>query len=279
MFVITNSNLAAVHGYLCSDGYVAMHKPGSKNVYYHVGLRNTNIELLKDFQIRFTRIFGVQPKISKDRCHKNSKTICISLLEKYGSFHSREWKLPQLSREVAQYWLRAFFDSEGWVTAIDKKSRVVSAESVNKQGLIDIGTIMLEIFGITTSIQSRKGRQTHILRIFGKENIRKYDTSIGFLHPEKNSKLQRALKSYDHWKWEFPENPTINYLRTLKFSKRKNSFRIHSRKENLQHLQEILKNSFNINTVLYKSKNGQGVEYHVLYVYGTNKDRLRQFLV
>ena len=53
-----NSDLAALHGYLCSDGYVISHKPTSKRKFYKVALRNTEKVLLEDFQSKFNAVFA-----------------------------------------------------------------------------------------------------------------------------------------------------------------------------------------------------------------------------
>jgi hypothetical protein len=47
----SNKSLAAIHGYLCSDGYVTAYLNNlktSNNKYHHIGFRNTNLTLLKD---------------------------------------------------------------------------------------------------------------------------------------------------------------------------------------------------------------------------------------
>ena len=50
-----DTDLAAIHGYLCADGYVITHAPNSKRKYYRLGLRNTELVLLSDFQSKFFR--------------------------------------------------------------------------------------------------------------------------------------------------------------------------------------------------------------------------------
>ena len=63
-----NEDLAAIHAYLCGDGYLT--KP-DKWKCYAIGLRNTNLILLKDFQNRFRKVFRVKAIIQKDgRCVK-----------------------------------------------------------------------------------------------------------------------------------------------------------------------------------------------------------------
>jgi hypothetical protein len=45
-----NNNLSAIHSYLCGDGYVIKNPKTQKHKYYHIGLRNTNQTLLRDFK-------------------------------------------------------------------------------------------------------------------------------------------------------------------------------------------------------------------------------------
>ncbi len=69
-----NEDLAAVHGYLCADGYVVRNHLHQKHKYYRAGLRNMNVILLMDFQKRFKNYFGVSPKIYRnERCDMHSK--------------------------------------------------------------------------------------------------------------------------------------------------------------------------------------------------------------
>ena len=56
-----DENLAAVHAYLCADGYVIKNSEAQKQKYYMIGFRNTNLILLKDFQDKFEKVFGVKP--------------------------------------------------------------------------------------------------------------------------------------------------------------------------------------------------------------------------
>ncbi len=60
-----DQNLAAIHGYLCGDGYVIKNPNTQKHKYYHIGLRNTNDVLLKDFQQKFKAVFNIEPRITE----------------------------------------------------------------------------------------------------------------------------------------------------------------------------------------------------------------------
>jgi len=63
-----DENLAAIHTYLCADGYVIKNPETQGYKYYYIRFRNTNIILLKDFQEKFKKYFGVEPKLNeKDR--------------------------------------------------------------------------------------------------------------------------------------------------------------------------------------------------------------------
>ena len=111
-----DENLAAVHAYLCADGYVIKNPKTQKRKYYKIGFRNTNLILLKDFQERFEKVFGVKPCLYEgQRCQKGSREIYELLIKRFGSFYSWEWKMPKLNNKLAKAWLRAYFDCEGWV--------------------------------------------------------------------------------------------------------------------------------------------------------------------
>jgi len=61
-----DENLAAVHAYLCADGYVVKSK-NPKYKYFHIGFRNTNLILLKDFQEKFEKAFGLKPYLIENQ--------------------------------------------------------------------------------------------------------------------------------------------------------------------------------------------------------------------
>ena len=120
-----NENLTAIHSYLCADGYVIKNPKTQKQKYYMIGLRNTNLTLLKDFQDNFYKVFNIKPKlIAGQRCRLYSKEIYNTLM-KDGPYHSNNWKYPNLSKENSRYWLRACFDCEGWIISDKRKTRSI----------------------------------------------------------------------------------------------------------------------------------------------------------
>ena len=147
-----DSNLASIHAYLCSDGYVIKNPITQKHKYYHIALRNTNQTLLKDFQTKFKIVFNVQPIIKKDgRCKAQNKGIYYFLTKDY-SYYSYEWELPKLSKKNLKFWLRAFFDCESWVENQPAKSRLIGLECCNESGLFSIKQA-LQRFNINSQIK------------------------------------------------------------------------------------------------------------------------------
>lgn len=269
-----NKDLAAIHGYLCSDGYVIRNPPNQKMKYYHVGFRNTNLILLKDFKKKAEKLFCVNARFGKDgRIIINSKGLYFFLTEDF-SYYSREWTLPKLDKECMKYWLRAFFDCEGWVMCKKAVNRHISADSVNKKGLAKIKEFLESYFGIKSLIRDRKGRSTATLSIYGKENIIKFRDSIGFLHNKKSKKLEEAIDSYVTWEWDFSKVNPLSKIRIC--GKRVRAYS--SLKINIQKLHWLL-DSYGIKSrVSNPIKNGLGNIYFELSVYKPYHQKLFKLL-
>ena len=276
-------DLAALHGYLSGDGCVVKNPPGQSHKYYRVDFRNTEPVLLRDFQERFETIFLEIPVISRrqDRCTKSSKGAYEFFTTKFGSFYSREWRMPEMTDECASAWLRAFFDCEGWVVNLPAKDRSIGIESVNLPGLLQVKDALESRFGIQTSIPvKKKNHAIYSLRISGRVNLRKFHERVDFLHPQKRRKLDGALASYELWRWVFPAEPEARRAYVKELVARKASFerlraRVYSREENLRNLAAALQ-ELGINTTISRSVNGKGTPYYELAVCGRdNLDRLR----
>lgn len=197
-----NKNLAAIHAYLCGDGYVIKNPPTQKHKYYCIGLRNTNSTLLSDFRDKFYSYFGVKPIITHERCKIQNKAIYEILTKDY-SYYSYEWAMPHLSKENLAFWLRAFFDCEGWVENQPGKSRVIGLECCNELGLHSVQKALLR-FGIESEIKKRPGRTIWRLTICGLDDLKSYSKNIGFIHPTKKQKLAAAINSYKNYWWQIP---------------------------------------------------------------------------
>lgn len=264
-----DKNLAAIHGYLCSDGYVIKNPKSQKHKYYHIGLRNTNNILLRDFQQKFEAVFGIKTIITNEgRCKIQNKKI-YELLTKEFSYYSYEWKLPELNKEQLKYWLRAFFDCEGWVENQPAKSRLIGADCCNERGLSSIQEA-LKNFSISSSIKKKRGRTIWRLIISDLENLKKFQEGIGFLHPQKKQRLTEAIDSYKTYFWKIPKNKE-GLLELLsekgKIRKSRNEIRFNSiKKENLLDFKKAL-NKHNISSAIFGPwKNNTGSVYYCLII-------------
>jgi len=269
-----NENLAAVHAYLCADGYVIKNPLIQKQKYYVIGFRNTNLTLLKDFQNNFYNVFKIKPHlIEGQRCRIGSKKIYELLTQQFGSFYSWEWKMPKINEKLKRVWLRAYFDCEGWVTCKSHKNRMIGADCVNLRGIKQIQDALND-FGISTKLKKRNNRNIFSLSIFGKENLIKFYNKIGFLHPLKIQKLNMALQDFVVYEWNYPQNDIklkrfiISLLSSkARIRKDRRAIRIISNKElNLQKLKRGLDNIFKIHSNLNRRVNGIGTVYYELSI-------------
>jgi hypothetical protein len=275
--IMVNEDLAAIHAYLCSDGYVSGPGPGAKHKHYHIGLRNTSLVLLEDFQQKFSHVFKKEPIISKckDRCKIGDKEIFCWLTENFGSFHSDKWTLPDcfMAKELLAPWLRAFFGCEGWVEVAARKSRTIGAVSINAVELEKISRCLKEKFSITSGFHLRKGRNIASLTICGRDDLLKFKDAIGFLHPSKKKKLEEAMASFIDYNWRFPEDKPALKRFVLKILRKKincmrSRIRICSNKrENLLRLADALALLFSIDSKVSSERfNGVGTGYFELTI-------------
>lgn len=270
-----SEDLAVIHAYLCADGYVIKNPYTQKHKYYRVGLRNTNLLLLKDFQKRFERLWGIKPiLVEGQRCEKGSKYIHEILTQNFGSFYSREWRMPSLNKKLSRVWLRTYFDCEGWVSVERHKSRLIGIDCVNLFGLKQIKKALAKN-GIDSTIKKKSERNIFRLYIYSKENLTKFKKNIDFYHPQKNIKLQKALDDYIIYEWKFPKNADElrNFIRTLMREKAKIRFDngvvriISNKKENLTNLKKNLEAIFAIESKVNEMINGIGTRYYQLNIY------------
>jgi hypothetical protein len=268
-----DENLASVHAYLCADGYVIKNPKTQKQKYYMLGFRNTNLVLLKDFQKKFYKVFRVKPYlIPKQRCRIGSRWIYEKLTTDFGSFYSYEWKAPKMNKELSKIWLRSFFDCESWVFCKTHQNRHIGIDSVNEKG-IDTIVEMLENLKIKTIKKINNKRKIYRIFIYGKENLKKFQEEIGFLHPEKSKKLEEALRDYIKYTWIFPEEERKlkRFILKIMLEKcrinQKKYIRIFSKEGiNLSNLKKGLKKYFYINSLLSKKINGISTPYYELSI-------------
>ncbi len=289
--IVIDEDFAAIHGYLCADGYVSRNPPSQKHIYYRIGLRNTEIVLLKDFQSKFEAVFGKRPIISKqlDRCNIGNKKIFLWLRNRFGSFHSHDWTIPEtlMTYSMLASWLKAFFDCEAWVASIKGKDRKTAVESINLNGLNKIKWCLKKYFKINSVIYPRVERKTSVLCICDKKSLIRFRDKIGFNHHAKRQKLEEAINSFIDYNWKLPEPERELRLFVLNFLKKriKNSkhdrIRIYSsKKKNLLKLSKALKKLFAIKSRVSKARfNGVGTRFFELELKGReNVNRLIELL-
>jgi len=278
-----DDNLAAVHAYLCADGYVIKNPDTQKHKYYSIEFRNTNLVLLKDFQDRFNKVFGIKPHlIEGQRCRIGSKEIYEKLTKEFGSFYSWHWKMPNLDTKLAKFWLRAYFDCEGWVICKTHQNRHIGVDCVNKEGLNQVEKT-LNMLGIKIVRRYNIDRNIHRIYIYGKENLERFSKIVGFLHPDKSNKLKQVLNDYVVYKWNFPKNEeeckkfVINKLREKIRIKKPYFARMISKEEsNLKKIRELLKSFYGIECSVNRCLNGIGTPYYELYVY--RKEEIKKLI-
>ncbi len=277
-----NSDLAAIHGYLCSDGYVITNPVYQKHRYYMIGLRNTEPILLIDFQTKFKRVFGISPIITNDgRCRISNKKIFLELTKEY-SFYSDHWNPPKISGKKLSFWLKAYFDCDGWVAVTKAKDRKIGLDSINRKGITWIRRVLKTEFGITSTVSKRSNRSIYTLRICGKDDILKYKNKIGFLHPKKQGKLNEALGSYEVLVWTIPEEKSSLarfVLDKAKLRRSHHQVRICSiYKNNLLGLLRLLRKLFGIGgSVFGPWTNSYGSSYFCLTFREDDLEKLRLF--
>lgn len=265
-----DGDLAAIHAYLCADGYVIRNPPTQKHRYYCIGLRNTEMALLRDFQRRFYRHFRVKPIITKDgRAKIQRKEIYMRLTADY-EYYSGIWSLPDLNKKFLGTWLRAYFDCDGWVYVMKAKDRKIGLDSINYGGLVQIQSALSDGFGISSSIKKRKGRSTWTLSICGRDDLKRFGKKIGFLHPRKKAKLAEAIGSYKDYRWNVPKNKAelSVFVETKgRWSRKRGQIRFNSiLKKNLLILKKALATYGIRSRVSKKRINGYGSRYYTLSI-------------
>lgn len=198
--LIIKNNLKYPHlktrilGYLMGDGSVTIREEKEGTIHHSVHFYSDDERMLKSFLYAFKKIYEVSPLIRKDeqyfRVRIDSKPITLDLLS-YGSFRSLEWQVPKdlfISDLTKKEWLRAFYDSEGYVGP-----NVIAIQSVNKKGLSQIQEL-LQSYNIDNKMYSYKRQNQNwntnfLLYITKKESRRKFLKEIGFNHRKKQKKL------------------------------------------------------------------------------------------
>ena len=118
-------------------------------------------------------------------------------MDKIGKFNSLNWKFPNFnSKEEKTEWLKAIFDCEAYVSI--KHRKYINFQSVSKTGIYSIQKLLKE-FEIESSIYTYKRKNpkwnlNYLLFIRKKENLNKFNKSIGFNHLKKQERLNQICQ-------------------------------------------------------------------------------------
>lgn len=277
-----NQDLAAIHGYLCGDGYIS-----SRNLEPCIKFTNTNLKLVKDFKKRIESLWNIKHRITIKKVKNKKDLYCYSAtkkeiyeeLIKYGPYHTENWEIPikYLDRKGLRLWLRAFFDCEAWLQFRPHQTRTIAIHSLNHNGLIQIQKQLKDVFNINSVVTKRKTRNISYLGIYGKDDLIKFQKEINFLHDEKRKKLKNIINSYTVYIWQFPKEPDKlkkfikNLIRKRARSKLCKGRPIYVRlfsiiEGNLKKLAKNLDNLYGIKSKIYRSVNGNGTVYYELSI-------------
>lgn len=175
------------------DGSVTVREEKNGNVHHSISFFPDNKKMLNAFLTAFQKVYNRQPKIKKEQKYFSvrieSKPITLDLLQ-HGSFRSLEWKIPEFKERGSKIeWLRAFYDSEGYVGP-----KTITVQSVNNKGLEQVKNLLNE-FGIQSRLYSYQRKQitwntNYILHITREEDRRRFLNEVGFNHSRKLKKLK-----------------------------------------------------------------------------------------
>jgi hypothetical protein len=199
--------LIKLHAYVSSDGMIDKWKCKE--------IRGNSIRVRKRFRVRFYNqqkvlindfIEGVNrayPELKYIRYSEKRGEIDIrsQRLAKgifaLGDISTKNWEFPKkLNKLQKRIWIRAFTDCDGTVYNKDYR-RFIAIDSINLNGLREVSNTLSE-FKIESKIYTinYKDYISYRLKIFGKENLIKFNDLMGFKHPIKQKKLEEAIKSY-----------------------------------------------------------------------------------
>jgi len=172
-----------------------MHK--RRNIFreeWKLNYTNTCEQLRDEFRNDMKKVFNRKcTKLHNDLDLKANGVKHILIKLRLLGKNSHNWFIPKelfySNNKIKRAWLRAFFDDEA---TIDIQKKVIRLKIVNKNGLIQIQQLLLEL-GINSNITGPNCDNTWFLNI-RHENIFKFNNLIGFNHPKQKEKLKELIK-------------------------------------------------------------------------------------
>ena len=112
-------------------------------------------------------------------------------LRKYTFYGSRKWKVPSILlnknslKSWSYYFIRAYADGDA---TVDSNKKEVRFDSINRISLNNLYKLLIEL-KIKCRYHSYSDRDRIVIT-----NIKKYNNTIGFLHPYRQEKLSIIVR-------------------------------------------------------------------------------------
>ena len=191
---------ARLCGFLAGDGSIMVRKDNCEKIHYVIRFFPDHESLIKPFTESLFEVYNKIPIIKKN--YKHQGLICYSKIAvedllSTTKFGILKWEVPfniLKNKKSKIEWLRAFFDSEGYVS-----KNCIKIQTVNRNGMNQVEKLLLEL-GIKSKkyLYHPKDKSCHnvyILTIGPKSERLKFLNTIGFNHKIKLYKLQEMLES------------------------------------------------------------------------------------
>jgi hypothetical protein len=191
---------ARLCGFLAGDGSIMIRKDNQGKMHYVLRFFPDHVSLIKPFTESLFGLYNKTPIIKKNFSHNGlicySKIIVEDLLQT-SSFGIYDWRAPLHilnNKKNKVEWLRAFFDSEGYV---GKKH--IKIQTVNKKGMDDVERLLSELKIRTRRYvyksTNKNFHDVHIIIIGKRSEQLKFLNIIGFNHKVKLARLNKMLES------------------------------------------------------------------------------------
>jgi len=232
---------AFIMGVLCGDG--SIHRQivkwkGYKYVSYGVQLNSIDKDFVHEFKKAMKKVYGITVKTHRipgdirklpsgySECKdqfiaKVSWKKVYEDLIRYGNFGTYSWRVPieiiRGHKELAAYFLRGFFDSEG---SVDIKNRSIEVTSCNKRGLKDVQELLKKFKILATLGLSKKG--LFRLRFSSSIYLKFFKEKINFSIERKRNVLKKAINSLkEEYKYSAEDYWKVLRLRIKSYSSNK----------------------------------------------------------
>ena len=187
---------ARLCGFVAGDGSVMVRKDNRGSMHYVLRFFPDHESLIKPFSESLMKLYGKKPIVKENFSRQGvicySKVVVEDIL-RMGKFGILKWRIPFniLTDERSKIeWLRAFFDTEGYVN-----NDQIKIQTVNKKGMGDLRKLLMEFDIVPKKYvynpKNKKWNTVYILHIGTKEDRLKFLNTIGFNHSLKKRKLRQ----------------------------------------------------------------------------------------